>query len=384
MKTNSDTTPKLYIGLDVHKAETVIALLESARDAEPRHYGRINTSQHALERVIRRIVKQQDLRLCDLHVCYEASGCGFWIARRLIQMGVRCDVIAPSLIPTRSGDRVKTDKRDAEKLAKSLRSNDLVAVNIPDSVDEAIRDLCRARTDAVDDLRRAKTRLLALLRRLGYHYDGKTHWTQSHQNYLRDLKLPDAAHNRVLEDNIATINFHEERINKLEDEMLHLLDDWQRKPLVKAMMAFKGFKLVAAMVTVSEIGTFSRFEHPKKLMAFLGLVPSENSSGKSRRQGSISKCGNPHARWILVEQATHYRVPPKVSPQLSERQKDAPRWLREMSWKTQTRLSHRFSVLRKRQVHHNKIKVTIARELVGFLWELGTRIESQQNKMIII
>jgi transposase len=377
MKTNSDTTRTLYIGLDVHKEQTVIAILESGRDSEPRHYGSIATAQHALERAMRRIAKAQGRKLADLHVCYEASGCGFWIARRLLQMGVRCDVIAPSLIPTRSGDRVKTDKRDAAKLAKMLRSNDLVAVHVPDSVDEAIRDLCRARTDAVDDSRRAKTRLLALLRRLGYHYDGKTHWTQSHQNYLRGLKLPDAAHNRVLEDCIATIDFHEARIARLEDEMLQLLADWKRKPLVEALMAFKGFKLVAAMVTVSEIGTFSRFEHPKKLMAFLGLVPSENSSGKSRKQGSISKCGNPHARWLLVEQATHYRVPPKISPQLSERQRNTPRWIKELSWKTQTRLSHRFSMLRKRGMHHNKIKAAIARELTAFVWELGTRFESK-------
>lgn len=378
MKTNSDTTRTLYLGLDVHKEETVIAILAGDRDAVPRDYGSIATTQHALERAMRRIAKQQNRSLPDLHVCYEASGCGFWIARRLLQMGVRCDVIAPSLIPTRSGDRVKTDKRDAAKLAKMLRSNDLVAVHVPDSVDEAIRDLCRARTDAVDDLRRARTRLLALLRRLGYRYDGsKTHWTQSHQNYLRGLKLPDAAHNRVLEDCIATIDFHEARIARLEDEMLQLLADWQRKPLVEALMAFKGFKLVAAMVTVSEIGTFSRFEHPKKLMAFLGLVPSENSSGKSRKQGGISKCGNPHARWLLVEQATHYRVPPKISPQLSERQRHTPRWIKELSWKTQTRLSHRFSLLRKRGMHHNKIKTAIARELVGFVWELGTRFESK-------
>ena len=301
MKTNSSAPQTLYLGLDVHKAETVIAILESDRDAEPRHYGSIATTQHALERAMRRIAKKQNRQLSDLHVCYEASGCGFWIARRLLQMGVRCDVIAPSLIPTKSGDRIKTDKRDAMKLAKSLRSNDLVAVNIPDSVDEAIRDLCRARTDAVDDLRRAKTRLLAMLRRLGYNYDGKTHWTEAHKRYLRHLTLPDAAHNRVLEDNLTTVDFHVKRIARLEEAMLQLLSNWQRKPLVDALMAFKGFKLVAAMVTVSEIGTFSRFEHPKKLMAFLGLVPTENSSGTKQKRGGISKCGNPHARWILIE-----------------------------------------------------------------------------------
>ena len=376
MKPNSSAPRALYIGLDVHKAETVIAILESSRDAEPRHYGSIATTQHALERAIRRIAKSQDLKLADLHVCYEASGCGFWIARRLQQMGVRCDVIAPSLIPTRSGDRVKTDKRDAMKLAKNLRSNDLVAVNIPDSTDEAIRDLCRARTDAVDDLRRAKTRLLALLRRLGYHYSGTTHWTEAHKRYLRQLKLPDAAHNIVLEDHLKLVDDHHERIARLEAAMLVLLEDWQRKPLVHAMMAFKGFQLVAAMVTVSEIGTFSRFEHPKKLMAYLGLVPTENSSGSKQSRGGITKCGNPHARWLLIEQATHYRVPAKVSPALSKRQVGQPAWIKTLSWSTQLRLSHRFGMLRKRQLHHNKIKVSVARELVGFLWELGTKIES--------
>ncbi len=379
MKTNSDAPQALYLGLDVHKEQTVIAILESDRQAEPTHHGSVATSQHALARSIRRIAKSKGRKLSDLHVCYEASGCGFWIARRLLQMGVRCDVIAPSLIPTKSGDRVKTDKRDAAKLAKMLRSNDLVAVNIPDSVDEAIRDLCRARTDAIDDLRRAKTRLLAMLRRLGFNYSGKTHWTEGHKRYLRHLTLPDPAHNIVLEDNLATIDFHTERITNIEDAMLKLLEDWQRKPLVEALMAFKGFKLVAAMVTVSEIGTFSRFEHPKKLMAFLGLIPSEHSSGSRQKRGGISKCGNPHARWILVEQATHYRVPPKVSAQLSARQAGVARWIRELSWKTQTRLSHRFKMLRKRQLHHNKIKVSVARELCAFIWELGTRIEAKQG-----
>lgn len=291
-------------------------------------------------------------------------------------MGIKCEVIAPSLIPTRSGDRVKTDKRDAIKLAKSLRSNDLVAVNVPDSTDEAIRDLCRARTDAVDDLRRARARLLAMLRRLGYNYTGRTNWTEAHKRYLRHLTMPDAAHNLVLEDLLGTIDYHLERVAKLEQAMLNLLDDWQRKPLVEALMAFKGFKLVAAMVIVSEIGSFSRFEHPKKLMAFLGLIPSENSSGGKRKQGGISKCGNPHARWILIEQATHYRHPPKVSAELSKRQENTPRWIRDLSWKTQIRLNHRFKTLGKRQVHYNKVKVSVAREMCGFIWELGTKIES--------
>lgn len=378
MKTNSNAPCAFYLGLDVHKEKTSIAILGAERRDEARFHSEINTTQHALERSMRRIAKQQGVLLSQLHVCYEASGCGFWIARRLIQMGVKCDVIAPSLIPTRSGDRIKTDKRDAIKLAKSLRANDLVAVNIPDSVDEAVRDLCRGRTDAVDDLRRARARLLALLRRLGYKYDGKTHWTQGHMNYLRGLNFPDSAHNIVLEDNLTLIDFHHQRIERIEAEMLLLLETWQRRPLVEAMMSFKGFKLIAAMVTVSEIGTFSRFEHPKKLMAFLGLVPSENSSGSKQSRGGISKCGNPHARWLLIEQATHYRYPPKVSQELSRRQTGSLRWVRELSWATQLRLNTRFKTLQRRKMHHNKIKVAVARELTAFIWELGTRIEAKQ------
>ena len=378
MQTNSDTPRTLYVGLDVHKAQTVLATLEDHREAQPEIYGSVTTSQHALERVIRRIAKARNRPLCSLHVCYEASGCGFWIARLFERLGVRCDVIAPSLIPTKAGDRVKTDKRDATKLAKHLRSNDLVSVHVPDSTDEAIRDLCRARTDAVDDLRRAKTRLLALLRRLGFNYTGKSHWTDAHKRYLRELRLPDAAHRIVMEHNLSQIDQLVARIADFEAAMLNLLEDWQRRPLVEAVMAFKGFKVVAAMIAVSEIGTFSRFEHPKKLMAYLGLVPTENSSGKTRKQGGISKCGNPHARWLLVEEATHYRYAPRVSAQLSRRQQGLDQWVKDLSWRAQLRLNRRFKQLSARRLHYNKTKVAIARELVAFLWELGTRIEAKQ------
>ena len=378
MQTNSDTPHALYVGLDVHKAQTVLATLEDRREAQPEIHGSVTTSQHALERVIRRIAKARNLPLSSLHVCYEASGCGFWIARLFERMGVRCDVIAPSLIPTKAGDRVKTDKRDAAKLVRHLRSNDLVPVNVPDSTDEAIRDLCRARTDAVDDLRRAKTRLLALLRRLGFNYSGKSHWTEAHKRYLRELRLPDAAHRVVMEHNLAQIDQLTERIADFESAMLNLLEDWKRRPLVEATMCFKGFKVVAAMIAVSEIGTFSRFEHPKRLMAYLGLIPTENSSGGSRKQGGISKCGNPHARWIMVEEATQYRHAPRVSAQLSKRQEGQPRWIKELSWRAQLRLNRRFKLLSARRLHYNKTKVAIAREMVAFLWELGTRLEARQ------
>lgn len=379
MQTNSDTPKKLYVGLDVHKEKTVIATLDSRREAQPQDYRTIATTQHALEKAMRSLIKAKKLNFADLHVCYEASGCGFWIARRLLQMGIACEVIAPSLIPTKSGDRVKTDKRDAAGLSMALRANTLVAVHIPDSTDEAIRDLCRARTDAVDDLRRAKTRFLAFLRYHGYTYRGTTHWTEAHKRYLRKLVLPSPVLNLVMENNLSVIDETLARIARLEKAMSDLLETWQRKPLVDAVMAFKGFKTVAAMVIVSEIGTFSRFEHPKKLMAYLGLVPSESTSAKKRKQGGITKCGNGHARWILIESATHYRYPPKISAALSRRQTDIPKWIRELSWRTQQRLHKRHKVGAKRQLHHNKNKVAVARELAAFIWELGTKIEAQRN-----
>lgn len=379
MNTNSDTPKKLYVGLDVHKEKTVPALLGHRRTDEPEEFRVFRTTQHGLEKAMRAIIKAKGLSFDDLHVCYEASGCGFWIARRLLQMGITCEVIAPSLIPTKSGDKIKTDKRDAKSLALALRANTLVAVNIPDSTDEAIRDLCRARTDAVDDLRRAKSRFLAFLRYHGYTYSGKTHWTDAHKRYLRELKLPNPALHLVMENNLRVIDEALDRVASLEGAMSDLLDTWQRKPLVEAVMTFKGFKIVAAMVIVSEIGTFSRFEHPKKLMAYLGLVPSESTSAKKRKQGGITKCGNGHARWIIIECATHYRYPPKISAALSKRQDKRPKWIRELSWKTQQRLHKRHRACSLRQLHHNKTKVAVARELAAFLWELGTRIEAQNN-----
>ncbi len=379
MNTNSDTPKKLYVGLDVHKEKTVPALLGHRRNDEPEEFRAFQTTQHGLEKAMRAICKAKELKKTDLHVCYEASGCGFWIARRLLQMGIACEVIAPSLIPTQSGDRIKTDKRDAKKLAKALRANTLVAVNIPDRTDEAIRDLCRARTDAVGDMRRAKSRFLAFLRYHGYTYSGKTHWTEAHKRYLRELKLPDPVHHLVMENNLRVIDDVLERVANLEKAMSDLLDTWQRKPLVDALMAFKGFKTVAAMVIVSEIGSFSRFEHPKKLMAYLGLIPSENTSANKRRQGGITKCGNGHARWILIECATHYRYPPKISAALAKRQEGHRKWVRDLAWKTQQRLHKRYKTCSLRQLHYNKTKVAVARELAAFIWELGTRIEAHNN-----
>ena len=380
MKTNSDTTPALYIGLDVHKEKTSVAVADPDPKGEVRSHGEIATSQVALDRLIRRIAKNRDVPLCRIAVCYEAGGCGMWIARLFHKMKVPCTVIAPSLIPTKAGDHVKTDKKDAIKLARLHRAGELVSVFVPDETDEAVRDLCRARVDAIDDRRRAKTRLLAMLRRLGFNYTGKTTWNEAHNRYLRHLSLPFQAHRVILEELIGQIDQLDERIARYESHMQSLYADWRCKPIVDAVMALKGFQMIAAMMIVSEVGDFVRFSHPKQLMSYLGLTPGEYSSGGKSKRTGITKCGNSHARWILVECATHYGKEPKVGANLSTRQQGLSRWVREKSWSAQNRLYLRFTNLRKRLMHHNKIKVAVARELCGVIWEIGFKIQSGAAK----
>jgi transposase len=272
-------------------------------------------------------------------------------------------------------------------------------VHVPDANDEAMRDLCRARTDAVQDLRRGRAQLKAFLLRNGYRYTGKSAWTEAHRRYLRELVLPHPAQRVVLEDAIGAIGSAEERIGRLEDQMQALLESWHMKPgspvhrpplfpsassVVAAMMALRGFALVGAMVLVSELGGAWRFDHPRQLMAYLGLVPTENTSCDTRllarpptslvpsasSQGRITKTGNSHARWLMIEAAHHYRLSPKVSKELSVRQQGQCAEVRACAWKAQTRLHKRMMQLCARGKERNKVTVAVARELCGFVWHI--------------
>jgi transposase len=361
-------TIKLHLGLDVHKDSITIAIAQAGRQGELRLFGTITNDLHALEKALTRIRKAHPG--APLEVTYEAGPCGFGIARRLQQLQVPCLVAAPSLIPKQPGAPFKTDQRDARSLARLLRAGELTAVYVPEPTDEAIRDLCRARTDAVDDLRRSRQRLKSFLLRHGYRYQGKANWSQPHMRYLRELVLPHPAMKAILEEYLQGIDAAHQRVQRIEISMLALLETWRLKPAVQALMAFRGFQLVAAMITVSELGDIHRFAHPRQLMTYLGLVSTEHSSGPRQHLGRISRCGNGHARWLLTECAEHYVRPPKVSKELSARQEGQPSHVRALSWKAQNRLHLRFTRLLARRLQRNKAKVAVARELCGFVWAL--------------
>jgi len=361
-------TITLYIGLDVHKDSITIAIAEPGPKGEIRLFGTITSDLGRLENALGRIRKAHPG--AHLEVAYEAGPCGFVLARRLKQLKIPCLVAAPSLIPKPPGAPFKTDKRDARAIARLLRAGELTAVYIPEPTDEAIRDLCRARTDAVDDLRRCRHRLKGFLLRHGYRYQGKANWSQPHMRYLRELVLPHPAMKTILEEYLQGIDAAHQRVQRIEASMLILLDTWRLKPAVQALMSFRGFQLVAAMVTASELGDIHRFAHPRQLMTYLGLVPTESSSGPHQRQGGISRCGNSHQRWLLTECAEHYALPPKISKELSRRQEGQPEAIRALSWKAQNRLHLRFQRLLARRLQRHKAKVAIARELCGFIWAL--------------
>ena len=333
---------------------------------EVREYGRIANTAAALDRLVRKLGGEG----VRLRFCYEAGPCGYGIQRHLSARGHECVVVAPSLIPKRAGDRVKTDRRDAAGLARLHRAGELTAVWVPDAQHEAMRDLVRARLDAVHALRRARQQLSGFLLRQGCHY-GRPAWTKLHRRWLAGLKFEQAVHHIVLEDYIAAIEAAEARRDRLTGQIEAMLPDWTLASVVAALQTMRGMALVNAATLIAELGDLSRFANARQLMAYLGLVPSEHSSGASVKRGGLTQVGNKAARRLLIEAAWCYRFPARVSRELRLRQEEQPRPIREIAWNAQLRLCARYRRLARSGKPANVVTGAIARELAGFIWAIA-------------
>ena len=358
-----------YVGLDVHKDSIVVAVAAGGLRGEVREYGRIANTSTALDRLLRKL-GGDGMRL---RFCYEAGPCGYGIQRRLSTRGHECVVVAPSLIPKRAGDRVKTDRRDAASPVQLGQAGELTAVWVPDVGHEAMRDLVRARLDAVHSLRRARQQLSGFLLRHGCHY-GRPAWTRLHRRWLAGLKFEQAVHHIVLEDYIAAVEAAEARRNRLTAQIETMLPDWTLAPVVAALQTMRGMALVNAASLIAELGDLSRFANPRQLMAYLGLVPSEHSSGSSVKRGGITKAGNAAARRLLIEAAWSYRFPARLSRELLLRQESQPRLIRDIAWKGQVRLCARYRRLARTGKPANIVTTAIARELAGFVWAIARQV----------
>lgn len=353
-----------FVGLDVHKDSITIAVAEEGR--EPAYvYGGILNDWEILKRALRRLGAKSSLRCC-----YEAGPCGYGLYRKMKQAKIECVVVAPSLVPVQSGNRVKTDRRDATKLAHFLRSGDLTEIFVPDEEAEAVRDLERAREDAKNAERAARHQLGKFLLRHGRHWNG-TNWTRNHLDWIRRQKFGHQAQQRVLTDYLKTVEDATERERQLTKDLAELVKETKLYPLIRALQAFRGIQLITAVTIAAELVDLQRFSSPRQLMAFLGLVPSEHSSGENQRRGRITRAGNGHVRRILIEAAWSYHYQPNMSKAIRKRNEGVAPGVQRLAWKAQKRLHKRLYHLLRKGKSGQKAITAVARELAGFIWAVG-------------
>ena len=365
---------KIHVGLDVHKDSISVAAAEPGR-AAARLICKLPHDLNKLLKVISRIGSTE-----QLHIVYEAGPTGFGLQRALEDKGYVCEIIAPSQIPRRPGDRVKTDGRDCRQLAECSRAGQLSAVWIPDPSDEAIRDLARAREDAVNARVQARHQLKGFLLRHGVRYTGRTSWSIAYYRWLSTLNFEAGATQTAFTEYWQAVQAADERVERLTKALEGSISGWRFEPVVHALQALRGVAAITAISLTAEIGDLARFSHPRKLMGYLGLVPSERSSGERTSRGSITKTGNAHARRLLTEAAWNYRFKARIGREALARQEGLSAAIRTAAWKAQLRLTQRFAALQSRGVQLNKACVAVARELAGFIWAIGQQAQREKTQ----
>ena len=359
-----------FVGFDTAKMKHAVAVAEGGREGEVRYFGEIESAPVAVERLIVKLAKMYQ----KLHFCYEAGPTGYGLYRQIRALGHDCAVVAPSLIPKKPGDRVKTNRRDAVSLARLFRAGELSPIWVPDGVHEAVRDLVRARTAAMEDLHKKRQQLLSFLLRHGRIFPGRHHWSRAHERWLAGQKFEHVAQQIVLQEAVDAIADAAARLDRLEKQVVEIVPTWSMAPVVAAYQAMRGVSLMVATTFAAEIGDVRRFDNPRQLMAFLGLVPSERSTGESVRRAGLTLAGNRRARRALIEGAWAYRHPARVTETIRKRLDGLPKAVRDIAWKAQTRLCNRYRRLSATGKLLPVVVAAIAREMAAFLWAIGQQV----------
>lgn len=367
-----------YVGLDVSKEKIAVAVADSGRE-KPRYLGMFPNTMESLRKIIKKIGNPSNLQ-----ACYEAGATGYTLYRWLLLLGVQCDVIAPTHIPTNARDKIKTDKRDAIRLAQLHRAGELTSIYIPTDEDESYRDLVRARDDAKKEEKRVKARISALLLRYDLHPKEKvgTKWKSKYMEWLEGVKFSKPLTQTVFQEELHALHVCRERVKRYEELMKEIEENSTRNSLIKALKCLRGVDTITAVSVASEIMCFSRFHNPQQLMSYLGLVPSESSSGPKQSKGQITRTGNTLVRRLLIEASWSYRYQPALKGSLKQRNEGQPKEIQAIAWKAQKRLHQKYHKLMHKGKPHPKVTAAVARELVGFIWDIARHIEMEEMEQV--